>query len=213
VRGYTAAGEAVTFGSEALDAPGYDLMSVLVGSEGMLAVIVEATVRLIPKPQVARCIMASFDDIRKAGDAVANVIAAGIIPAGLEMLDKPMAAAVEGFVHAGYDLEAAAILLCESDGNIEEVEEEIGRMVAVMEGSGASRIEVSENEAQRLRFWSGRKNAFPPAAASAPTTCAWTRRSRASASPTCCSRSRRWSRPTRCAASTCSMPATATCTR
>jgi len=161
VRGYTAAGEAVTFGSEALDAPGYDLMSVLVGSEGMLAVIVEATVRLIPKPQVARCIMASFDDIRKAGAAVANVIAAGIIPAGLEMLDKPMAAAVESFVHAGYDLDAAAILLCESDGNIEEVEEEIGRMVAVMEGSGASRIEVSEDEAQRLRFWSGRKNAFP----------------------------------------------------
>jgi len=161
VRGYTAAGDAVTFGSEALDAPGYDLMSVLVGSEGMLAVIVEATVRLIPKPQVARCIMASFDDIRKAGDAVANVIAAGIIPAGLEMLDKPMAAAVEGFVHAGYDLDAAAILLCESDGNLDEVEEEIGRMVAVMEGSGASRIEVSEDEPQRLRFWSGRKNAFP----------------------------------------------------
>jgi glycolate oxidase len=161
VRGYTAAGEAVTFGSEALDAPGYDLMSVLVGSEGMLAVIVEATVRLIPKPQIARCIMASFDDIRKAGDAVANVIAAGIIPAGLEMLDKPMAAAVESFVHAGYDLDAAAILLCESDGNLEEVEEEIGRMVAVLKGSGASRIEVSEDEAQRLRFWSGRKNAFP----------------------------------------------------
>jgi glycolate oxidase len=127
----------------------------------MLAVIVEATVRLIPKPQVARCIMASFDDIRKAGDAVANVIAAGIIPAGLEMLDKPMAAAVEAFVHAGYDLDAAAILLCESDGNREEVEEEIGRMVAVLEASGATRIEVSENEAQRLRFWSGRKNAFP----------------------------------------------------
>jgi glycolate oxidase len=161
VRGYTAAGEAVTFGSEALDAPGYDLMSVLVGSEGMLAVIVEATVRLIPKPQIARCIMASFDDIRKAGDAVANVIAAGIIPAGLEMLDKPMAAAVESFVHAGYDLDAAAILLCESDGNVEEVEEEIGRMVAVLKDSGASRIEVSEDEAQRLRFWSGRKNAFP----------------------------------------------------
>jgi glycolate oxidase len=161
VRGYTAAGEPVTFGSGALDAPGYDLLSVLVGSEGMLAVIVEATVRLIPKPQVARCIMASFDDVRKAGDAVANVIAAGIIPAGLEMLDKPMAAAVEAFVHAGYDLDAAAILLCESDGNLEEVEEEIGRMVAVMESSGATRIEVSEDEAQRLRFWSGRKNAFP----------------------------------------------------
>jgi glycolate oxidase len=161
VRGYTAAGEPVTFGSEALDAPGYDLLSAIVGSEGMLAVIVEATVRLVPRPQVARCIMASFGDVRHAGDAVASVIAAGIIPAGLEMLDKPMAAAVEAFVHAGYDLDAAAILLCESDGNRDEVEEEIGRMVAVLEASGATRIEVSENEAQRLRFWSGRKNAFP----------------------------------------------------
>jgi glycolate oxidase len=161
VRGFTAAGEPVTFGSEALDAPGYDLLSVMVGSEGMLAVIVEATVRLVPRPQVARCIMASFGDVRHAGDAVAGVIAAGIIPAGLEMLDKPMAAAVEAFVHAGYDLDAAAILLCESDGNREEVEEEIGRMVAVLEASGATRIEVSVNEAQRLRFWSGRKNAFP----------------------------------------------------
>jgi glycolate oxidase len=89
------------------------------------------------------------------------VIAAGIIPAGLEMLDKPMAAAVEAFVHAGYDLDAAAILLCESDGNREEVEEEIGRMVEVLRSSGATGIEVSENEAQRLKFWSGRKNAFP----------------------------------------------------
>src|ERR671913_862664 len=161
VRGYTAAGEAVTFGSEALDAPGYDLMSVLVGSEGMLAVIVEATVRLIPKPQVARCIMASFDDVRKAGDAVASVIAAGIIPAGLEMMDKPMTAAVEDFVHAGYDLDAAAILLCESDGTAEEVEEEIGRMTAVLRNAGATAIAVSRDEAERLRFWSGRKNAFP----------------------------------------------------
>ena len=161
VRGYTAAGEPVTFGSEALDAPGCDLLAAIVGSEGMLAVIVEATVRLVPRPQVARCIMASFGDVRDAGDAVASVIAAGIIPAGLEMLDKPMAAAVEAFVHAGYDLDAAAILLCESDGNRDEVEEEIGRMVAVLEASGATRIEVSENEAQRLRFWSGRKNAFP----------------------------------------------------
>ncbi|MEO7338674.1 MAG: FAD-linked oxidase C-terminal domain-containing protein, partial [Caldimonas sp.] len=161
VRGYTSAGEPVTFGSAGLDAAGYDLMSVLVGSEGMLAVIVEVTVRLIPKPQIARCIMASFDDVRKAGDAVASVIAAGIIPAGLEMLDKPMAAAVEDFVHAGYDLDAAAILLCESDGTVEEVDEEIEHMVAVLESSGATRIEVSQDEAQRLRFWSGRKNAFP----------------------------------------------------
>ena len=127
----------------------------------MLAVITEVTVKLTPKPQVARCIMASFDDVRRAGDAVAAIIAAGIIPAGLEMMDKPMTAAVEDFVHAGYDLEAAAILLCESDGTPEEVEEEIGRMQAVLSAAGATRLAVSDSEAQRLKFWSGRKNAFP----------------------------------------------------
>jgi glycolate oxidase len=105
--------------------------------------------------------MASFDDIRKAGDAVAAIIAAGIIPAGLEMMDKPMTAAVEDFVHAGYDLNAQAILLCESDGTPEEVAEEIDRMLDVLSGCGAARMEVSRDEAQRLRFWSGRKNAFP----------------------------------------------------
>jgi len=132
-----------------------------VGSEGMLAITTEVTVKLVPKPQLARCIMASFDDIRKAGDAVAAVIAAGIIPAGLEMMDKPMTAAVEDFVHAGYDLDAAAILLCESDGTPEEVAEEIERMIDVLRGCGATAIAVSKDEAERLRFWSGRKNAFP----------------------------------------------------
>jgi glycolate oxidase len=161
VRGYTAEGEAVTFGSLALDAPGLDLLAVVVGSEGMLAVITEVTVRLTPRPQLARCIMASFDDVRRAGDAVAAIIAAGIIPAGLEMMDKPMIAAVEDFVHAGYDLDAEAILLCESDGTPEEVAEEVGRMLDVLTGCGATRIEVSRDEAQRLQFWSGRKNAFP----------------------------------------------------
>ena len=161
VRGFTVEGEAVEFGSEALDAAGLDLMGVLVGSEGMLAVTTEVTVKLVPKPQLARCIMASFDDMKKAGDAVASVIAAGIIPAGLEMMDKPMTAAVEDYVHAGYDLNAEAILLCESDGTPEEVEEEIGRMVEVLQRCGATAISVSENEAQRLKFWSGRKNAFP----------------------------------------------------
>jgi glycolate oxidase len=161
VRGFTVDGSAITFGSEALDCAGLDLMAVVVGSEGMLAVTLEVTVKLVPKPQTARCIMASFDDIRKAGDAVANVIAAGIIPAGLEMMDKPMTAAVEDYVHAGYDLDAVAILLCESDGTPEEVAEEISRMEAVLGTSGATRIEVSADEAQRLKFWSGRKNAFP----------------------------------------------------
>ncbi|MBC7916948.1 MAG: FAD-binding protein, partial [Rhodoferax sp.] len=161
VRGYTVEGEPVEFGSDALDTPGYDLLSVLIGSEGMLAVVTEVTVKLLPKPILARCIMASFDELRKAGDAVAAVIAAGIIPAGLEMMDKPMTAAVEDFVHAGYDLNAEAILLCESDGTPEEVEEEIGRMRAVLSANGATQIAVSNSEAERLRFWSGRKNAFP----------------------------------------------------
>ena len=161
VKGFTAAGEPVEFGSAALDTPGLDLLAVVVGSEGMLAVVTEVTVRLTPKPQLARCIMASFDDVRRAGDAVAAIIAAGIIPAGLEMMDKPMTAAVEDFVHAGYDLDAAAILLCESDGTPEEVAEEVERMVAVLQGCGATRTQVSEDESQRLRFWSGRKNAFP----------------------------------------------------
>lgn len=161
VKGFTVEGEPVEFGSEALDTPGYDLLAAVIGSEGMLAVTTEVTVKLVPKPQLARCIMASFDDVRKAGDAVAAVIAAGIIPAGLEMMDKPMTAAVEDFVHAGYDLSAEAILLCESDGTPEEVEEEIGRMSEVLRAAGATAISVSQDEAERLRFWSGRKNAFP----------------------------------------------------
>jgi glycolate oxidase len=161
VRGFTMAGEPVEFGSDALDQLGYDFLSVVIGSEGMLAVTTEVTVKLIPKPQLARCIMASFDDVRKAGEAVAQVIAVGIIPAGLEMMDKPMTAAVEDYVHAGYDLNAAAILLCESDGTPEEVEEEIGRMSAVLTAAGATAIAVSNSEAERMRFWSGRKNAFP----------------------------------------------------
>jgi glycolate oxidase len=160
VKGFTIEGDPIEFGSDALDTPGYDLLAVLVGSEGMLAVTTEVTVKLVPKPQLARCIMASFDDVRKAGDAVAAVIAAGIIPAGLEMMDGPMTAAVEDFVHADYDLSAAAILLCESDGTPEEVEEEIGRMSEVLRGCGATAITVSRDEAQRMKFWSGRKNAF-----------------------------------------------------
>jgi len=161
VRGFTGAGEPVEFGGDALDAPGLDLLALVVGSEGMLAVIVEVTVKLLPKPQTARCILASFDDVKKAGDAVAAIIAAGIIPAGLEMMDGPMTAAVEGFVHAGYDLEAAAILLCESDGTAAEVEHEVARMIEVLEAAGATRLAASSSEAERLKFWSGRKNAFP----------------------------------------------------
>jgi glycolate oxidase len=168
VRGFMVDGEAVEFGSLALDCPGLDLLSIVIGSEGMLAVTTEVTVKLIPKPLLARCIMASFRDIESAGAAVASVIAHGIIPAGLEMMDKAMTGAVDAFVHADYDLEAAAILLCESDGTPEEVEEEIQHMEAVLNAAGASRIEVSRDEAQRLKFWSGRKNAFPASGGISP---------------------------------------------
>jgi glycolate oxidase len=160
MRGFTIDGEAVDVGSEALDAPGYDLLALAIGSEGMLFVVTEVTVKLLPKPQAARVIMASFDDVQKAGEAVAEVIAAGIIPAGLEMMDQPATRAVEQFVGAGYDLQAAAILLCESDGTPQEVEDEIGRMQEVLARAGASRMSVSRDEAERLRFWSGRKAAF-----------------------------------------------------
>ena len=154
-------GTKAIIGSDALDAPGYDLLALMTGSEGMLGVTTEVTVKLVPKPQLARVVMASFDDIEKAGDAVANIIGAGIVPAGLEMMDKLANEAVEDFVHAGYDLNAEAILLCESDGTPEDVEEEIARMEAVLKASGATACRVSQNEAERLKFWSGRKAAFP----------------------------------------------------
>ncbi len=161
VRALTMDGAAIEFGLTAPDAPGYDLLALMLGSEGMLAIITEVTLRLVPKPAQAQVIMASFSDVRQAGDAVAAIIGAGIIPAGLEMMDRPMTLAVEEYLHAGYDTEAAAILLCESDGAAQDVADEIGRMLAVMEQSGASRLAVSRDEAERLRFWAGRKAAFP----------------------------------------------------
>ena len=168
VRGVTIEGEIVEFGSHALDVPGYDLLALVTGSEGMLVVVTEVTVKLTPKPQVARCVLATFDDVVRAGGAVAEIIAAGIIPAGLEMMDQPATVAVEAFVHAGYPLDAKAILLCESDGTAEEVEEEIARVRAVLEAGGATEIRVSRDEAERLRFWAGRKAAFPAAGRISP---------------------------------------------
>jgi len=158
----------VEFGGAALDSPGLDLLAVLVGSEGMLAVITEVTVRLLPLPRLARCIMASFADVQHAGDAVAALVAAGLIPAGLEMMDQAATRLVEPFVNAGYDLDAAAILLCESDGTPEEVEAEIAQMLRVLEGAHATRLQVSADETERQRFWAGRKNAFPAAGRAAP---------------------------------------------
>jgi glycolate oxidase len=168
VRGYLANGEPMSVGSLTPDAPGLDLLPLVVGSEGMLMVSLEITVRLIPKPALARCIMASFASVREAGNAVAQLIAQGITPAGLEMMDQPMTRAAEDFVHAGYDLNAAAILLCESDGTPEEVQEEIEHMSQVLKGCGCTQLSVSQSEAERLRFWSGRKNAFPASGRMSP---------------------------------------------
>jgi glycolate oxidase len=168
VRGYTSDGEAVDIGTVGAEPPGLDLLPLVVGSEGMLVVVTEVTVRLLPIPRVARCIMASFATIAEAGDAVAGLIAGGIIPAGLEMLDQAAARLVEPFSRAGYDLDAAAVLLCESDGTEEEVMEEVARMTASLRAARATQIRVSDGEAERQRFWAGRKSAFPAAGRAAP---------------------------------------------
>jgi glycolate oxidase len=168
VRVVTIDGDVVELGSEAPDAPGLDLLAVFIGSEGMLGIVTEVTVKLVPKPAAAQVIMASFADVVTGGNAVASVIAAGIIPAGLEMMDRTSSRMVEPFVKAGYDTDAAAILLCEADGTALEVAEEIERMSEVLQGAGATAIAVSQNEAERLRFWSGRKNAFPAAGRISP---------------------------------------------
>ena len=161
VRAVTMAGEIIELGCDALDSAGYDLMALITGSEGLLGVITEVTVKLLPKPQKAQAILAAFDDIEKAGQAVASIIAAGIIPAGLEMMDGPATRAAEAFVHANYPLEAEAVLICESDGTPEEVADEMARMQAILENSGAIETRFSQDEAQRLKFWAGRKAAFP----------------------------------------------------
>ncbi|MBS1162906.1 MAG: glcD [Burkholderiaceae bacterium] len=189
VRGVSGDGELVEFGSAAPDVPGLDLLALVIGSEGMLAVITGVTVKLVPKPALARCIMASFDDVGVAGEAVAAIIAAGIIPAGLEMMDRPATRMVEPFVKAGYDLDAASILLVESDGTPAEVEEEIAHMTEVLNKAGARRIAVSGSEAERLKFWKGRKNAFPAAGRVSPAyycmdgTCSTTTTPRRSGAP------------------------------
>jgi glycolate oxidase len=168
IRGFTIDGDLLELGGPALDHPGLDLLALVMGSEGLLMVVTEVTVKLIPRPQLARVVMASFSDVRQAGDAVAAIIAAGIIPAGLEMMDRKATAAVEPFVKAGYDLAAEAILLAEADGTPEEVAEQIADIESVLRRAGATAMVVSSSEAERLRFWSGRKNAFPAAGRVSP---------------------------------------------
>lgn len=168
VRGYSVSGERLQFGAAALDAPGLDLLALAIGSEGLLMVVTEVLVRLIARPACACVVMASFADVHSAAAAVAAIIAAGIIPAALEMMDRKATAAVEPFVHAGYDLAAAAILLVESDGAAAEVAEEVARIEAVLRSQGASALRVARSAEERQRFWSGRKAAFPAAGRLAP---------------------------------------------
>ncbi len=157
----TVDGELITIGADGLDSPGYDLLALMTGSEGLLGVIVEVTVRLLPQPESAQVILAAFDDIEKAGDAVARIIGAGIIPAGLEMMDKPAIRATEDFVHANYPTDAEAMLLCEVDGTSAEVDEQIARVEEVLNDCGATEIRKANDEQERMIFWSGRKAAFP----------------------------------------------------
>lgn len=154
-------GDRVTLGSTAPDTPGYDLMAIMTGSEGMLGVIVEITVKLLPKPREAQALLAAFDTVGEAGEAVGAIIAEGIIPAGLEMMDNPAIRAAEEFVHAGYPTEAAAILICELDGTSEEVDADIETVSGVLKGCGATDVRISSSETERARFWAGRKAAFP----------------------------------------------------
>jgi len=161
-------GERLRIGGVALDSPGYDLLALLHGSEGMLGVITEVTVRLLPEPRSARVVMAAFDDVARAGDAVSRIIAAGIVPAGLEMMDRLAIRAAEDFVHAGYPTDAAAILLCELDGTGAEVESGIERVETILRGAGATSLRSSRDDADRLRLWAGRKAAFPAVGRLAP---------------------------------------------
>ncbi len=157
----TIEGELLEIGGGALDSPGYDLLALMHGSEGLLGIIVEVTVKLLPKPERAQVVLAAFDDLVKAGKAVGNIIGAGIIPAGLEMMDNLAIRAVEDFIHAGYPVDAAAILLCELDGANEEVSEQILRVRELLQQSGATEVRTARDEHERRKFWAGRKAAFP----------------------------------------------------
>ena len=161
-------GVITTLGSQALDNPGFDLVALMTGSEGLLGVIVEVTVKLLPCPDTVRVILVTFDSVQQASEGVAAIISAGIIPAGLEMMDNPAIRATEAFAQAGYPTEAAAILLCELDGMGEEVEAQTEMVIALLSKVGATHIRTARDEDERIKFWSGRKSAFPAVGRLAP---------------------------------------------
>jgi len=161
LRVLTIEGELLEIGTEGLDSAGYDLLALMTGSEGMLGIITEITVKLLPSAERAQVVMAAYDDVKKAGAAVGDIIASGIIPAGLEMMDRLVIRAAEDFVHADYPLDAEAILLCELDGTNEEVSEEIMRVHDILLKSGATSLRTAKDDTERLKLWAGRKAAFP----------------------------------------------------
>jgi glycolate oxidase len=161
-------GELITVGGATFDNPGYDFLALLTGSEGMLGVIVEVLVKLLPIPQQQTLIMASFADTSDAGDAVARIIASGVIPAGLEMMNRLAISATEAFAKAGYPLDAEAILLCELDGNQTEIDEQIELVEFELERSGATQIKIASDANEREKLWLGRKAAFPAVGRLAP---------------------------------------------
>ena len=154
-------GEELVIGGESLDSPGFDLLALINGSEGMLAVISEILVRLLPLPETAQVVLAGFASVKKAAATVGAIIGAGIIPAGLEMMDRLSVEAVEAFNSPGYPLDAEAVLLCELDGGEAEVAEQMAAVMDILEAHQATSVSVSANETERLRLWQGRKNAFP----------------------------------------------------
>ena len=154
-------GEWLTIGGRALDSPGLDVLALMHGSEGLLGIIMEVTVKLLPKPDLAQVMLAAFSSVEEAGAAVAQIIGAGIVPAGLEMMDKLAIEVCEAFCGAGYPLDAAAILLCEVDGNAAEVAAQVEVVGASLKAAGATDIRLSRDESERLRLWAGRKAAFP----------------------------------------------------
>ena len=164
----TADCEWLTVGGRALDSPGLDVLALMHGSEGLLGIIMEITVKLLPRPELARVVLAAFDSVQTAGNAVAAIIAAGIVPAGLEMMDALAIEVAEAYCGAGYPLDANSILLCEVDGNAADVAAQIDTVTHLLENAGAREIRVSRDETERLKFWQGRKAAFPAIGRIAP---------------------------------------------
>lgn len=161
-------GELYEVGSEAFDAPGFDLLALLHGSEGMLGIVVEVTVKLLPKPESVCVVMAGFASVEAAANAVGDIIGAGILPAGLEMMDNPAIRAAEAFVHAGYPTDAEALLLCELDGIEAELGAQLEILEQVLQKHGATGVSTAHDSKERARLWMGRKAAFPAVGRLAP---------------------------------------------